>query len=123
MKQVGVQQMTERQLVDRFAAICVDQDRALLYSQIAKFNKLFSEMVAIGDELKRRPGDRRKALQPLYRHANAQVRLQAARVTLAVAPDDARQLIEAIANSRRFPQAGDAGMTLWNLDRGVYKPT
>ena len=84
-----LEEMAVRQLVDRFAAICVDQDRALLYSEIAKFNRLYSQMAAIRDELKRRPGDQRRALLDLYTHQNAQVRLQAARASFAVAPDAA----------------------------------
>jgi hypothetical protein len=31
--------------------------------------------------------------------------------------------VEKIANSRKYPQAGDAGRTLSKLDRGVFKPT
>lgn len=80
-------------------------------------------MRAVEQELQARPGDQRRALLALYTHSNAQVRLQAAGATLAVAPAVARDLIETIASSREFPQAGDAGMTLWNLDRGVFKPT
>lgn len=80
-------------------------------------------MVAVRDELKNRPGDQRQALLTLYEHENAQVRLQAARASFAVAPEAARALIENIANSRKFPQAGDAGMTLVNLDRGIFRPT
>jgi hypothetical protein len=41
---------------------------------------------------------------------------------LGVTPEGARALIEAIASSRKFPQAGDAGMTLDALDRGIFKP-
>lgn len=47
-----------------------------------------------------------------------QVRLNAAKATLAVAPKAARQKLEDIAGSG-WPLAGDAGMSLWNLDRGV----
>ncbi|GEM_PF-847585 len=36
---------------------------------------------------------------------------------------EARSQLEAIAQSKWFPQAGDAGMTLLNLDRGVFKPS
>jgi hypothetical protein len=32
-------------------------------------------------------------------------------------------MLEAIANSRKYPQAGDAGMTLDALDRGIFKPS
>lgn len=118
MKQLKLENSTVEQLVGRFAAICLDQDQALLYSEIAKFNQLYGQMVAVREELKRRPGDQRRALLALYDHENAQVRLQAARASLAVAPDAARKLIETIAKSRTRPQAGDAGMTISNLDRG-----
>lgn len=123
MKQIELAEMAVHQLVERFAAICLDQDHALLYSEITQFNRLYLQMAAVRDELKHRPGDQRRALLALYDHQNAQVRLQAARASLAVAPDAARRLIETVANSRKYPQAGDAGMTLDNLDRGIFKPT
>ncbi|MEX0752971.1 MAG: DUF2019 domain-containing protein [Xanthobacteraceae bacterium] len=122
MKQINLGAMTVGQLVDRFAMLGVAQDQALLYSEITKFNRLFRQMAAVRDELKQRPGDQRRALLALYDHENAQVRLQAANVTLAVAPVAARAIIETIANSRKFPQAGDAGMALDALDRGIFKP-
>jgi hypothetical protein len=123
MTQTSLGSMSDDQLVDRFGAICVEQDQALLHSEIARFNRLYSKMAAIRDELKQRQGDRRRALVKLYDHPNAQVRLQAARATLAVAPKEARSVIETLANSRKYPQAGDAGMTLENLDSGFFKPT
>jgi hypothetical protein len=110
------------ELVDRFAAICVEQNKALFGGEIAKFNRLYDKMAAIRDELKIRPGDQRSALLALFDHPDIQVRLQAARATLAVAPQELRRMIEAIAASHRQPQAGDAGMSLWNLDRGVFVP-
>jgi ParB-like chromosome segregation protein Spo0J len=122
MRPTKLEQMSVDDLVDGFAAICIEQDRALLYSDIKKFNRIYDQMVAIREELKRRPGDQRKALVKLYDHPNAQVQLQAARASLAVEPAAARMLIEKIASSRKYPQAGDAGMTLVNLDRGVFKP-
>jgi hypothetical protein len=45
------------------------------------------------------------------------------KATLAVAPETARRALEGLAASREFPQAGDAGMSLINLDRGIFKPT
>jgi len=80
-------------------------------------------MEAVEEELKMREGDQRQALLQLYHHANTQVRLAAAKATLAVAPEAARRTIEAIAASRDYPQAGDAGMTLDSLERGIFKPT
>jgi len=50
-------------------------------------------------------------------------RLNSMKATLALAPDAARRALEALAASREFPQAGDAGMSLINLDRGIFKPT
>jgi hypothetical protein len=52
-----------------------------------------------------------------------QVRLKAAIHTLAVAPVEARQQLEAIATSNWYPQAGDAGMTIRGLDDGTFRPT
>jgi hypothetical protein len=51
-----------------------------------------------------------------------QVRLKAAKRTLGVAPEKARHVIEEIKKSQSFPQALEAGMTLRNLEAGVFKP-
>ncbi len=51
-----------------------------------------------------------------------QVRLQAAKWSLGIAPEAARAVIESISGSNWFPQAGEAGLTLANLDSGVFKP-
>lgn len=110
-------------LIEHFVEIGIAQDDALLSDEIARFNRLFDEKAAILAELKSRPGDQRRRLVSLFEHGNIQVRLNAAKATLAVEPEAARQALEAIADSNEFPQAGDAGMSLWNLDRGVFKPT
>ena len=123
MKRIQLSNMTTKDLVERFAQIGVAQDRALLGGEIAKFNRLFDQMAAVSNELKSWEGDQRSALMVLYDYPNIQVRLKAAKHTLAVAPVEARRQIETIADSNWMPQAGDAGMSLWNLDRGVYKPT
>jgi hypothetical protein len=110
-------------LIKDFVAIGEAQDQALLFDDIARFNRLYDKKAAILDELKGRSGDQRHALVSLHIHANMQVRLNAAKATLAVAPIAARKTLEAIAASNHFPQAGDAGMSLWNLDQGVFQPT
>jgi hypothetical protein len=69
-----------------------------------------------------RGAGKRLALLRLYDHPNMQVRLTAAKRTLGVAPEAARKVIQAVYDSKWYPQAGEAGMTLWNLDRGVFKP-
>jgi len=87
-----------------------------------KFNRLFSEVNDVDQELRRRGLEARLALTRIYDHPNMQVRLKAAKRTLAVAPAAARKVIQANYDSKRYPQAGEAGMSLCNLDRGVFKP-
>jgi uncharacterized protein DUF2019 len=123
MKHVGLGQMSVAQLVERFVVLALEQDDALLSEEIAKFNRLFDEMEAVKSELKSRNGDQRRALLELYRHPNAQVRLKAAKATLAVAPQAARRALQVLADSQEFPQAGDAGMSIWALEQGIFKPT
>jgi len=123
MKRELLQGMTVEQLVAQFTTIGLDQDVAIRKDDNAKFTRLFWQMEAVEEELKMREGDQRQALLQLYHHANTQVRLAAAKATLAVAPEAARRTIEAIAASRDYPQAGDAGMTLDSLERGIFKPT
>jgi hypothetical protein len=118
-----LQTLTVEELVNRFSEIGLAQDEALLEDEIGKFNRLYEEKTAITAELKGPPGDQRRALLSLYTHANAQVRLNAAKATLAVAPVEARIALQSLSNSNEYPQSGNAGMSLWNLDRGVFKPT
>lgn len=111
------------ELVSRFVEIGSSQDDALLYNEIDKFNRLFDEETDILTELKSRDGDQRRVLLGLYTHPNMQVRLNAAKATLAIAPERAQEALESIRGSRRYPQAGDAGMSLRNLRSGVFMPT
>lgn len=123
MKRTALEKMPTEDLVELYSKIGVAQDEADLGVEIAKYNRLFRRMMDVANELKRREGDQRAALVRLFSHPNMQVRLQAAKETMAVAPVEARKQLEAIAASKWFPQAGDAGMSLWNLDNGVFKPT
>lgn len=125
MNRPDLKAMKVGELVDYFAMIAVEQDSAMMegaYGDIAKINRLMGQLRTVEQELKSRPGDQRGVLTLLYTHANVQVRLMAAKLTLAVAPGSARQMLQAIVDSRHQPQAGDAGMSLWNLDRGVFVP-
>ena len=98
--------------MERFVAIGVAQDQALLYDEHKKFRRLYSEMNEVDQELRRRGRDARLALLRLFDHPNMQVRLKAAKRTLGVAPENARHVIEEIKKSQWFPQALEAGMTL-----------
>lgn len=120
MKYAKLEDMTVDQLVDRFAEIGVAQDQAEIMGEIGRFNSLYRQMDATEQELRRRGREARLALIRLYGHPNMQVRLKAAKRTLGVAPEAARKVIQAIYDSKWYPQAGEAGMTLSNLDRGVF---
>jgi hypothetical protein len=110
-------------LVQGFAVVALQQAEAMLDFDHARVAGLFNELERIEAELKRRPGDARSALLALYDHPNAQVRVKAAKATLAVAPKDARRVLQDIAASPHLQQCLEAGMSLWNLERGIFKPT
>jgi uncharacterized protein DUF2019 len=118
-----LKKMSVDELVGLFRQYGLEQDEAMLGEERAKVNRLVWKLKDVGDELKSREGDQRSALLSLYNHRNAQVRLHAIRATLALAPDIARQALEALANSKEYPTSGDAGMTIRALDQGIFKPT
>lgn len=122
-KRAELEAMSVDELVDRFMTLAVAQDKALLVDDISEANRLFDKLEATKAELRRRPGDRRKDLLKLYDHPNPQVRIKAVKATLAVAPKRARHMLRIIADSKEFPQAGEAGMSIRNLKRGIFKPT
>ena len=122
MTNVNVKKMTTSELVERFVTIAINQDKAIFEEDNAEFRKLYVQMEAVRNELKIRPGDRRKALIPLLDHPNLQVRLKAAITTLTVAPEPSRQVLQTIANSHRLPQAADAGLILRGLNDGSFMP-
>jgi hypothetical protein len=114
--------MSTDELVDLFAQNGIEQERVIFKEQVAKYKKVFGQMAAIDAELKRRGAAARLALTRLYEHPNMQVRLQAARLTIAVSPAGARRVLEAIALSGRMPQAADARGKLRDLVEGVTRP-
>src|SRR3972149_10040360 len=118
MRPSSLKAMTAAQLVERFVELCLAQDRALLYDEIGKYNKLFDQMWALADELKSRPGDQRSALTPLHNHQNAQVRLKSAIATLALAPEGSRRTLQLISDRDEYPQAADARGMMRALDEG-----
>lgn len=111
------------ELVQGFIEIGAAQFDALLGLDVRRYNRLYDRKTALLDELKGRPGDARSALLPLLDHRNLQVRLNAATATLALAPDRARQALEAIRETGWMPQAADAAGLIRSLDEGVFKPT
>jgi hypothetical protein len=123
VKSRGLHELSAVELVERFAAASLGQFQAELEGDIAKQYEFVRQSIAVTDELKSRPGDQRSALIKLYDHPNVQVRLNAARLTFAVAPVAAREVIQAVKESKQYPQAMDAGMCLWTIEQGIFKPT
>lgn len=122
MKRERFEGLAVAQLVERYTQAGIDEDKAEMKDDLPKRNRLCLQMFAIADELKSRPGDQRPALLTLYNHPNMEVRLMAAKATLAIASTEARKIIESIATSNWFPYTGDAGMCLEMLDQGVFVP-
>jgi hypothetical protein len=123
MKQSELSNLSVPQLVDLFTKIAVEQfETEKKTAEFAKYKLLAYEIIAVGKELKSRPGDQRRALLPLYDHHNINVQLLAAKYTLAIAPADARRMIEWVAESNWRPYSGNAGMCLLRLDNGELVP-
>jgi hypothetical protein len=124
MIKIALTDMSIDQLVERFIEIGIAEYDAIELGQSKKHNRLYDQMDAVENELKSRDGDARSALIPLYDHPNPHVQLMAAKATLAIAPEAARNALRAIKERRWHPhQAMDAGMCLWTLDEGIFKPT
>jgi hypothetical protein len=123
MKKIQLDTMTIGQLVSRFEELCIAQYDAKERDELSKYNRLFDQITAIMKELEFRPGDQRLALLPFHHHSNAQVRLVAAYATLSIAPAQSRAVFEKLVRDKEFPQALDAGMTLANLDEGIFRQT
>ena len=123
MKKINLQTLNIEQLIAHFVEIGLAQEKVLLHDDSAMFSALFCDMRSVVEELKGRDGDQRRALLSLYEHPNLQVRLKAVKNSLALAPEEGRRVLRSIADSHEHPQALEAGMTLWNLDEGIFKPT
>lgn len=123
MKKTALNELSTQALVERFTRICEEQYDATWHIETRRYNRLYQQMRDVVTELKQRPGDERRELVKLYDHPNMQVRLMAAHATLAISYAAARQVVQDVADSKFLPYSADAGMTLLNLDRGIYKPT
>ncbi len=115
----AISEMTNDELFMRFIEVSVAQGEVSETFETTKFNRLFDQNQKILGELRVRQGDQRRLLLALYDHPNMQVRLNSAYATYALDPAGAAAVFEAIAASKRFPWAGDAGMTLSMLKKGI----
>ena len=116
MKEGKLDNMSVDELVSLFIKIALDQDKAEIDDDIAKYNRLFDQMTEVMAALKARQGDQRGALLPLHYHRNAQVRFTAAVATKDLAPDASRRVFQSISDRNEYPQAADARGMLRELD-------
>ncbi len=119
MNQAGLRKMTADQLLECLIEIGLAQDGAQLDDNYSRFNRLYDQMRDVDRELRARGFEARLLLLQLYDHPNIQVRLNAAALTLGVAPVEARQALEAIAVSKHYPQAGEVS----GLEDRTFKPS
>jgi hypothetical protein len=78
-------------------------------------------LISVGDALRARGRGARLKLAPLLDNENRFVRYYAAKELIGIFPQRCRAIIE--ENTReRDAIAGDAGMSLWAMDQGIYKP-
>jgi|SRR5579862_1618815 len=113
---------TTAQLVSEFAQVARRRGEAVLDSDVRRANRMFSLMQAIDHELRLRGRDARMALLPLMEGENRFERYYAAKYLLGLVPDPARRVIEEIATPIYDALCGDAGMCLYALDKGIFKP-
>lgn len=118
-KKMNLNEVSSEELVKMFEQFSLEMYVAENVDNIKKYNKIYIYFSAVERELKCRTGDHRRLLLPFLDHPNIGVRLLTAKSVYYIDTSRARAVIEQIARSRRFPQAGSAGMTLAYLDEGI----
>jgi hypothetical protein len=122
MKSLRFKELTTDELVQEFAHLARQMGAAVLDSETRHFNRMFPGMQAIDRELRSRGREARMALAPLLEDENRFMRYCAAKYLLGLVPDRARLVIEDIAKFKYDALCGDAGMCLYALDSGIFKP-
>jgi hypothetical protein len=119
----GIHGISVDELVERFNAIALAQYDANWLLQTARYNRLFKKMTEVENELKSREGDQRRALMPLLRSSNVQVRMMAAFALLAIAPELAVKALESVRDVHEMPQSAEASSMLGAVREGTYIPS
>ena len=122
MNKLDLSEKTSEELVAEFEKIAIKQETSLDNEERSKFNRLYDDMEAVDGELKSRGLGARRLLVELYEHKNLQVRLKAATHTLAIEPERAKLILNAIRDSKIPPQYLDAGMLIRALEDGRWQP-
>jgi hypothetical protein len=122
MKKLELDKLSDDELIVSFSAASKEMGSAILNSEMRRANKTFRYMEEIDHVLRSRGKDARLKLEPLLDDQDRFVRYYAAEYLLGLVPHRARSVLEWNAKCAGDALAGDASMTLHNLDTGVYKP-
>ena len=123
MKTDQFDSMSTTSLVAAYVDLSMREEDATDRGAIARVRKLFAKRMKIENVLRSRGIAARRALMPLLKHPSAQVRLDAAKHLFAIAPTESRATLEDIAAHGPSQQRGAAGMCLWYIEEGIFKPT
>jgi len=119
MKRVLLRKLTDEELFAEFVGRATTLGEAINYWLPAA--QASKRLVQIEKEMKSRGRGVRAKLIPLLEDQDRIVQYYAARELLALVPERSRQIVE--ENSRQGDAiAGDAGMLLYTIASGIYKP-
>ena len=122
MRRSDFTKLTNTDLVQRFIEAAKRRGLAVLDLDARNASSMVLYMHAIDSVLRSRGIEARKELLPLLDNKDRYVQYYAAKQLLGIAPDRAREIIESNHKHGFDAIAFDAGMTLFNLDTGVFKP-
>jgi hypothetical protein len=121
MTKAVIENLSSDELASRFESLALRQHTANQEGDTPAFNKIYFRLKDIGAELRSRSGDQRRMLLPLLSHKTAWVRYMAAIHMLMVAPDEARAVLDQLAekSNNEFATAYARG-TVNALDKGTF---
>ena len=110
-------------LIRIYEGVSVEEFDALELGDMPLVRKLFDKLESIDREIRARGVEARRKMVQLLSHHNPQVRINAAKALLAIAPQEARSALELLASRGPSIQRLDARMCIRHLEEGVFKPT
>ena len=122
MRKLDLVHLTNAELANRFAEAAKKRGRAIREGEVRDANRMYHYMDAIHSILRSRGLTARQELLPLLDGEDRYVQYYTAIQLLGVVPDRAREIIESNHKYWSDAIAFDAGMILYNLDIGVFRP-
>jgi Domain of unknown function (DUF2019) len=119
MRRRPLKQLSDQALAEAFVEAANELGEAVNYWLPTA--KKARRLLAIGDSLRARGRDSRLLLTPLLDDQNRFVQYYAAKELEGLLQERCRQIIEWNAK-QRDAIAGDAGMHLYAIESGIYKP-